>query len=44
LLIAPLFLVAEVAFALGLSPALKREIEARVGPTHDGRPAQVAQG
>jgi uncharacterized membrane protein YGL010W len=45
LLIGPLFLVAEVAFALNLSPALKREVEARVGPTHDGRPrAQVAQG
>ena len=37
LLIGPLFLVTETAFALGLSAALKREVEARVGPTHRGR-------
>jgi uncharacterized membrane protein YGL010W len=43
LLIGPLFLVTETAFALGLSPALKREVESRVGPTHAGRPrAQAA--
>ncbi len=34
LLIGPLFVVAEVAFALGLSSGLKNEIEKRVGPTH----------
>jgi uncharacterized membrane protein YGL010W len=37
LLIGPLFLVTETAFALGLSDTLKREVEARVGPTHRGR-------
>ena len=37
LLIGPLFLVTETAFALGLSPQLKREVESRVGPTHAGR-------
>lgn len=37
LLIGPLFLVTETAFALGLSPALRREVESRVGPTHRGR-------
>lgn len=37
LLIGPLFLVTETAFALGLSGELKREVEARVGPTHRGR-------
>ncbi len=34
LLIGPLFVVAEVAFALGLSARLKAEIQKRVGPTH----------
>lgn len=37
LLIGPLFLVTEAAFALGLSPQLRREVESRVGPTHRGR-------
>lgn len=37
LLIGPLFLVTETAFALGLSSDLKRAVEARVGPTHGGR-------
>jgi uncharacterized membrane protein YGL010W/DNA-binding transcriptional LysR family regulator len=34
LLIGPLFVLAEVAFALGLRKGLERAIEARVGPTH----------
>ena len=34
LLIAPLFLVAETAFFLGLSTELREEIERRAGPTH----------
>jgi uncharacterized membrane protein YGL010W len=33
LLIGPLFVVAEIAFALGFSRELKRAIEAQVGPT-----------
>ena len=33
LLVGPLFLVAEAAFALGMQEPLRREIEARVGPT-----------
>lgn len=37
LLIGPLFLVVETAFALGLSGELKKAVEARVGPTHDGK-------
>jgi len=41
LLDGPLFLVAEIAFALGLSPALKEEIESRVGPTRWGKVAQA---
>jgi uncharacterized membrane protein YGL010W len=41
LLDGPLFLVAEIAFALGLSPALKEEIENRVGPTRWGKVAQT---
>ncbi len=36
LLIGPLFLVTETAFALGLSGDLKREVESRVGPTRAG--------
>ena len=32
----PLFLLAEVAFALGLSPDLRAEIERRAGPTRWG--------
>jgi uncharacterized membrane protein YGL010W len=37
LLIGPLFLVTETAFALGLSSGLRQAVEARVGPTHGGR-------
>jgi uncharacterized membrane protein YGL010W len=37
LLIGPLFLVTETAFALGLSGDLRRAVEGRVGPTHRGR-------
>lgn len=36
LLIGPLFVVAEVGFALGLRTEVLRDIEARVGPTHGG--------
>ena len=36
LLTGPLFLVAEAAFALGLSPELRAEIERQVGPAHWG--------
>jgi len=45
LLDGPLFLIAEAAFALGLSPDLRAEIERRAGPTRWGRvavPDQVA--
>jgi uncharacterized membrane protein YGL010W len=45
LLDGPLFLIAETAFALGLSPDLRAEIERRAGPTRWGRvtePDQVA--
>jgi len=41
LLDGPLFLVAEVAFALGLSPELRAEIERRVGPTRWGKVAST---
>ena len=34
LFIGPLFVVAEVAFAMGLRPEVLRAIEATVGPTH----------
>lgn len=34
LIIGPLFVMAEAAFALGLRAALRVEIEKRVGPTH----------
>ena len=37
LLIGPLFIAAEVAFALGMSSELKAKIEAIAGPTHWGR-------
>jgi len=37
LLDGPLFLVAEAAFALGLSPELRAEIEARAGTTRWGK-------
>jgi len=33
----PLFLVAEIAFALGLSPELRAEVERRAGPTRWGK-------
>jgi uncharacterized membrane protein YGL010W len=44
LLDGPLFLVAETAFALGLSPELREEVERRAGPTRWGKvaPAPVA--
>lgn len=42
LLIGPLFVVAEVAFAFGLRRELLRDIEARVGPTHHGRVTKAA--
>ena len=42
LLDGPLFLVAEVAFALGLSPELKDEVERRAGPTRWGKVAAEA--
>ena len=41
LLDGPLFLVAEIAFALGLSSELKEAIESRVGPTRWGKVAQA---
>ncbi|NVB77917.1 MAG: DUF962 domain-containing protein [Kofleriaceae bacterium] len=37
LLIGPLFIAAETAFALGLSSELKEQIERVAGPTHWGR-------
>jgi uncharacterized membrane protein YGL010W len=37
LLDGPLFLVAEVSFALGLSPELRAEVEHRAGPTRWGK-------
>src|SRR3954470_928907 len=37
LLDGPLFLVAEIAFALGLSPELRAEVERRAGPSRWGR-------
>jgi uncharacterized membrane protein YGL010W len=39
LLDGPLFLVAETAFALGLSPELREEVERRAGPTRWGKVA-----
>ncbi len=42
LLDGPLFLVAEVAFALGLSPELRDEVEHRAGPTRWGKVAAQA--
>ena len=42
LLDGPLFLVAEVAFALGLSPELQAEVERRAGPTRWGKIASTA--
>lgn len=37
LLVGPLFVVAEVGFALGLRSELREEIERRAGPTRSGR-------
>jgi uncharacterized membrane protein YGL010W len=37
LMIGPLFLVTEVAFAMGLRQDLKRAVEAKVGPSRHGR-------
>jgi len=42
LLIGPLFLVAEAAFALGLSPELRAEVERRAGTTHWGTAPDTA--
>jgi uncharacterized membrane protein YGL010W len=41
LLDGPLFLVAETAFALGLSKDLREEVERRAGPTRWGAVAQA---
>lgn len=41
LVIGPLFVVAELGFALGLGRALQHEIEARVGPVRGARSAHV---
>lgn len=38
LFVGPLFVVAEVGFALGLAPKLNAAIEERSGPTRSGRP------
>ena len=43
LVIGPLFVVAEVAFALGLRPALHTEIVRRSGPTRVGRAPSSSQ-
>lgn len=42
LLDGPIFLVAEAAFALGLSPELRDEVERRAGPTRWGKVAQAS--
>ncbi|MBA3538988.1 MAG: DUF962 domain-containing protein [Deltaproteobacteria bacterium] len=42
LLIGPLYIVAETAFALGMSPEIRDEIERRVGPTHWGTAPEPA--
>lgn len=41
LLDGPLFLVAEVAFALGIAPELRAEVERRAGPARWGRVASA---
>lgn len=41
LVVGPLFVVAEVVFALGLRPEVAAEITRRSGPTRVGRPAAV---
>jgi uncharacterized membrane protein YGL010W len=43
LVVGPLFVVAEVAFALGLRPDVHAEIVRRSGPTRVGRPQAQAQ-
>ena len=43
LLDGPLFLAAEVAFALGRSPELRAEVERRAGPTHWGKRADLSE-
>ena len=42
LIVGPLFVVTEVAFALGLRPELQAAIEAEAGPLRTGRPAGSA--
>jgi uncharacterized membrane protein YGL010W len=42
LLVGPLFIVAEVGFAIGLRDEVRREMERRVGPTRPGRLARTA--
>ncbi len=42
LLVGPLFVVAELGFALGLGDGIRREIEERVGPTRNRKPAPLA--
>jgi len=42
LVIAPLFIVVEVGFALGLRDELRQELERRVGPTRPGRIVRTA--
>jgi uncharacterized membrane protein YGL010W len=41
LLIGPLFIVAEVGFAVGLREEVRQEMERRVGPTRPGRIART---
>ncbi|WP_339804927.1 Mpo1-like protein [uncultured Marinobacter sp.] len=43
LLIGPLFVVAELAFMLGLCRSLNQDIEARVGPVHNRRQTTAPQ-
>ncbi|MEZ4399217.1 MAG: Mpo1-like protein [Kofleriaceae bacterium] len=43
LLDGPLFLAAEVAFVLGLSPELRAEVERRAGPARWGRAAEATE-
>lgn len=42
LLVGPLFVVAEVAFAVGLRPEVRDEVERRAGPTRIGKPPTEA--
>jgi uncharacterized membrane protein YGL010W len=43
LLVGPLFVVAEVGFALGLASNLEERVEERAGPTHSGQQDDHAQ-